>query len=126
MNRIIYCSKCNAAMGYRIDALPEVWRESWRCFVCGRVYTEDHPRYDLNRNKANETAGTDTETRPPEKVPEKPPEKKAESDPQPAEETKAVKQKKEIKAEPKPEQLDFFSSAVSEPEKRRRGRPRKN
>ena len=50
-DNMLYCSTCKAAMGYRIDPLPEVWRESWRCYVCGLIVTKDHPRYDLNRKK---------------------------------------------------------------------------
>ena len=41
---IIYCGKCNAAMGYRIEPRPDGWEESWRCFVCGRVIRKNHDR----------------------------------------------------------------------------------
>lgn len=54
---VFYCSKCNAAMGYRLDVLPEVWRESWRCYVCNKIVYKDHPRYDLAR-KAEKIAET--------------------------------------------------------------------
>ena len=50
---VLYCSKCRAAMGYRLDVLPEVWRESWRCYVCGSISYKDHPRYDLARKAEN-------------------------------------------------------------------------
>lgn len=44
-NGVRCCSKCGRAMGYRLEPLPEVWRESWQCFVCDSVIAVDHPRF---------------------------------------------------------------------------------
>lgn len=59
---ILYCGKCKAAMGYRLEPLADVWRETWRCFVCGDVITKDHKRYDLERKKQSETEKPAKET----------------------------------------------------------------
>lgn len=59
---ILYCGKCRTSMGYRLEPLAEVWRETWKCFVCGNVITKDHRRYDLERKKQAEAEKTNVET----------------------------------------------------------------
>lgn len=109
---IRYCDKCGRAMGFRLDPLPEVWRQSWQCLSCDNKIIIDCPRYTIGRvNKEKKDRRTEKEHG------------------QPAEEEKKQKYTSDVQdSSAGAEQLMLNlepTTAECEPVKRKRGRPRK-
>lgn len=112
---IRYCDKCGRAMGFRLDPLPEVWRQSWQCFSCDNKITIDCPRYTISRgNEEKEDSRTEKDPALHEQPAE---EEKKQKDTVDVPDSSAGTEQLMLNLEP--------AAAESEPVKRKRGRPRK-